>query len=508
MASDSKATDLQTTILLMQEEIDRLTSPPYATGTVLNIGKKTARISVDGSGVHEIPAADTKKAKVQRGSRVVLNPMSKAIIGTSEFDELSGEIATVDEIVGNRLRVQNKGESYLVLNSVEGVRLGDEVILDPSKIMALERFSKKKTKYVLEEVPEAPWSNIGGLEETLTKIRQEVEEPFKYREIFERYGRKPVKGILLYGPPGCGKTMIGKSIAYNLSQISGNATGKGANGHFIKINGPEILDKWIGNSEATIRKIYEAARETASENGGPVVVFIDEAESVLKTRGSGISTDIYDSIVPQFLAEMDGLNGHSNVMTVLATNREDIIDPAVLRDGRVDRRIKVPRPSQEGASKIFQIYLEDKPLQDSRKKENSPAELSARLAEGIYDDKNIIYAVVHPNQGILGNFLYRHLVSGAMIKGIVDRASNYAIQREINRGKKGISRFDLDMSVRDELIEQADFTQALVRGDWEDVFGSEGRQYQRAHTQGYLVLENMLKNKSTEPTKSQGGKTK
>lgn len=466
--------------------------------------KKTARISVDGQGVYEIPTSDARKANVERGTRVVLNPASKAIIGKSEFDELSGEVATVDEIMGNRLRVQNKGESYIVLNSVKGVNAGDEVVLDPSRAMALERFSRKKTKYALEEVPIAPWSNIGGLEDTLTKIRQEVEEPFKHKEVFERYGRKPVKGILLYGPPGCGKTMIGKSIAYNLSQISVNGKGKNSAGHFIKINGPEILDKWVGNSEATIRRIYEAAREVVAENGSPVVIFIDEAEAVLKTRGSGISTDIYDSIVPQFLAEMDGLNGHSNIITVLATNREDILDPAILRDGRVDRRIKVPRPSKTGASEIFQIYLGDKPLQSCSK---DPATLSEKLARDIYDDKNVVYSVVHPNQGLLGHFLYRHLVSGAMVKGIVDRASSYAIQREISKGKRGISNADLDLAVRDELAEQAGFTQALVRDDWEDVFGSQGRQYQKAHMQGYLVLENMLKNGS-HSTKSQGGKTK
>jgi proteasome-associated ATPase len=298
--------------------------------------------------------------------------------------------------------------------------------------------------------------------------------------------------------------MIGKSIAYNLSQVSAGSKGKGSNGHFIKINGPEILDKWVGNSEATIRRIYESAREVASENGSPVVVFIDEAEAVLKTRGSGISTDVYDSIVPQFLAEMDGLNGHSNIITVLATNREDILDPAILRDGRVDRRISVPRPSQKGAGEIFQIYLKDKPLQADSK---NTAEASERLASNIYDGKNVVYSVVHPNQGVLGSFLYRHLVSGAMIKGIVDRASNYAIQREIANGKKGISRIDLDRAVSDELAEQAGFTQALVRDDWEDVFGSQGRQYQKAHMQGYIVLENMLKNKS-HSTKSQGGKTK
>ena len=503
MGRDQQSEDMRTTVLLMQEEIDRLSSPPYVSGTVLEIGKKTARISVKDQGIYEIPAIDAKKAKVKRGSRVILHPTTKALLGNSEFDELIGEVATVDEVLGNRLRVQSKGEQYIVLSSLEGVKTGDEVVLDPSRAMALERFSRKRTKYALEEVPTAPWSNIGGLEDILDKIRREVEDPFKHREIFARYGRKPIKGVLLYGPPGCGKTMIGKSIAYNLSQISGNGKAD-SKGHFIRINGPEILDKWVGNSEATIRRIYEAARETASENGSPVVVFIDEAEAVLKTRGSGISTDVYDSIVPQFLAEMDGLNGHSNIITVLATNREDIIDPAILRDGRVDRRIKVHRPTQNGAAEIFQIYLTGKPFQ---KGSNNPRELATKLASDIYDCDNFVYSVVHPNQGVLGKFLYRHLVSGAMIKGIVDRASSYAIQREINKGSKGISRVDLDLAVKDELAEQVGFTQALVRDDWENVFGAEGAQYQRAHMQGYLVLESNLKNGS-HSTKSKGGKTK
>jgi len=503
MARNQEIEEMQRTILFMQEELDRLKSPPFMSGTVLDVGKKAARISIDGAGIYEIPFDEGLKQKVKRGSRVVLNPMTKSIISYSEFASLGGEIATVDEVLKDRLKVQNKGEFYVVLNSVTEVRPGDEVMLDPSKAVAVERFSRKKTRYALEEVPVAPWTNIGGLEDTITEIKQEIEEPFIHKEVFARYGRRPAKGILLYGPPGCGKTMIAKSIAYSLAQVNRGASTTSTNGHFIKINGPEILDKWVGNSEANIRRIYEAAREAASENGSPVVVFIDEAESVLKTRGSGVSTDVYDSIVPQFLAEMDGLNGHNNVITVLATNREDIIDPAILRDGRVDRRIKVPRPSQKGASEIFQIYLGDKPLQTGLfglgKKDAGKA--SERLAEGIYDDRKIAYAVVHPANGVLGNFQYRHLMSGAMIKGIVDRASTYAIQREIKDGKAGISQQDLERSVGEEFMEHAGFAQTLVRDDWEDVFRGQGRQYQKACEQGYLVLENMLKISAQNSTK-------
>ena len=503
MARDEKVEEMQRTILLLQDELERLKSPPFMSGTILDVSPKATRISIDGAGIYEIPSNKSLRQKVKRGSRVVLNPITKSIIDYSEFTSLGGEVATVDEVLNDRLRVQNKGESYIVLSSVERVKPGDEVMLDPSRAVAVERFSRKKTRYALEEVPVAPWNNIGGLEETITKVRQEIEEPFIHKEVFEKYGRKPVKGILLYGPPGCGKTMIAKSIAYNLAQVNKRTGATSTNGHFIKVNGPEILDKWIGNSEANIRRIYEAAREAASENGSPVVVFIDEAESVLKTRGSGISTDVYDSIVPQFLAEMDGLNGHNNVITVLATNREDIIDPAILRDGRVDRRIKVPRPNQKGASEIFQIYLGDKPLQSGlfglRKGDVEKA--SERLAEKIYNDKNIAYAIVHPANGVLGNFHYRHLMSGAMIKGIVDRASTYAIQREIRSGKTGISQEDLERSVREEFVEHADFAQTLVRDDWEDVFGGQGRQYQEACPRGYFILENMLKNSAQNPTK-------
>src|SRR3989344_1970960 len=317
MGRDERLEEMQKTILLLQEELERLKTPPFMSGTILDVGQKTARVPIDNAGIYEIPCYEGLRQKVRRGSRVVLNPMTKSVIDHSEFASLGGEVVTVEEVLNDRLKVQSKGDSYIVLNSIEVVKPSDTVMLDPSKAVAVERFSAKKTKYAFEEVPVAPWTNIGGLEETIAKIKQEIEEPFIHKEVFAKYGRRPAKGILLYGPPGCGKTMIGKSIAYNLAQAAGDTKGTKTNGHFIKINGPEILDKYVGNSEATIRRIYEAARETAEGNGSPVVVFIDEAEAVLKARGSGISSDVYDSIVPQFLAEMDGLNGHSNIITVL-----------------------------------------------------------------------------------------------------------------------------------------------------------------------------------------------
>ena len=499
MAKSPREEELEKTILLMEEELERLSRPPYVTGTVLDFGNKTARVSVDRAGVYEVASSDGLKKKYKRGARVVLNPATKAVVDLSEFDCSTGEVVVADEVIGDKLKVTSKGEPRVIFSFLEGVKAGDEVLLDPSGVLAIQKLNTQKTKYSLEEVPDAPWSNIGGLEDTIDKIRAEVEEPFAHREVFARYGRQPAKGILLFGPPGCGKTLIAKSIAYNLSKINGN--GKNGKGHFVSVKGPEILEKWVGNSEANIRRIYGAARRTAEETQSPVVVFIDEAESVFKSRGTGISTDVYDSIVPQFLAELDGFNGNGNVITVLATNREDILDSAVLRDGRVDRKIKVPRPSEEGAREIFGIYLKGKPIQAGFLPVRKEKKLADAVVEDIYSPENTVYNVISPRDGVLGQFSHRHMISGAMIKGMVDRACGYAIRREISGGKKGLSQEDLELAVREEFSENMGFAQALVRDDWESVFGARGRYYQDLCRQGYLVLE-----KTDGEIKSQEGK--
>ncbi len=530
---DKEKEELRKTVILLEEEVCALRSPPYLPATILDTKNGSMRVVTDSGEIYEIPTPKEsskevyetrvpaslgdgmpqvnfeggqgkKQKKAQKsnakrsepveekykcGRRVILNPMTKAIVGYSEFSSTGGEVVGVEEILEGKIRVLSKGEPRIVLNSVEGVKVGDEVMLDPRGAIAVYRFEKKKTRYALEEIPTAPWDKIGGLEAAIGKIKAEIEDPFAHKEIFEKYGRKPAKGILLYGPPGCGKTLIAKSIAYNLAKAVGKDGG--ANGHFIKVNGPEILDKWVGNSEANIRRIYQAARETASGNGSPVVVFIDEAEAVLKTRGSGISTDVYDSIVPQFLAEMDGLNGEANVITILASNREDIIDPAILRDGRVDRRINIPRPNQEGTSEIFLIYLKGKPIS----KKGDPKAIADEMAAEIFKKDNIVYSLVSKD-GVMGNFLYSHLISGAMIRGIVDRACGYAIHRELEKGASGITKEDLEKATREEFLEHTGFAQALVKEDWENVFGSIGRQYEQAYKQGYLILENILKGTS------------
>jgi len=486
---------LRREVLILQDELERLQRHPFISGTVLDLGRKSLRVSVDNAQIFEVPLDLKLAKKVKRGSRVILSPSTHAVVDYSEFTSLSGEVTTVDEILdANRIRVQNSGKDHIIFSAVEGLKPGDEVMLDPSKALAIELFARKKTKYALEEIPVSPWDNLGGLEDVIKEIKQEIEDPFKHRKIYERYTRKPIKGILLYGPPGCGKTAIAKSIAYSLSQINKKSKNS-SKGYFIKVDGPEILEKWVGNSEANIRRIYSAARDSASETGGPVIVFVDEAEAILRTRGTSNSTEIYDSIVPQFLAEMSGIHEGSNVITILATNREDIIDSAVLRDERIDRRIRIPRPNKLGASEIFKIYLKDKPLQSVIFGFDTLdiSKISSSLAETIYDEKNIAYAVVHPKEGVLGKFLYKHLVSGAMIKGIVDRASTYAIQREIHGGERGISQGDLETALNESFMSHSGFVQSLVRDDWKDVFGSQGERYKKACESNYLVLEDLIK---------------
>ena len=475
--------DKDKTIAFLQGELERISSPPYVAGTLLTLGEKTARVAVDGKGAQEVPLTEGIKEKFKIGSRVVLNPGSYAIIDSSEFPHTYGDTVTVEGVEENRLRVISKGEPKYVLNSLPDLKSGDEVLLDHTGSIAVEKFSKKKTKYALEEVPVAPWDRIGGLEGVITKIKTEIESPLKHPEIYERHGKKPIKGILLLGPPGCGKTMIAESIAYTVSEIKKQQGIE--NGHFIRVNAPEILDKWLGNSEANIRRIYEAARESGA------IVFIDEAEAILKARGTGISSDIFDTIVPQFLGEMNGFgsNDKAPVMTILATNRDDIIDPAILRDERIDLKLNIPRPDRNGAKQIFGIYLSKKPLKEGAEK---IAEYSEMLTSSLYDNNRLVYTVVSPGKGALGNFSPRHILSGAMIKGIVERADSYSIEREISGGEAGVTKEDLSKALEEKLRENAGFPQALVRTDWEDVFGSQGRQYQTSYNQGYLVLENML----------------
>jgi proteasome-associated ATPase len=253
------------------------------------------------------------------------------------------------------VKIEDAGLERVLQTSV-GVKVGDGILVDASRSVVVQNIGNTSKAYKIDKVPEVPWSTIGGLENTISTIRQAIEDPVKYREIYAKFpNKKNAQGLLLYGPAGCGKTMLGKAVAYNLALSKKERDGGELNGYFMYVAGPEFLQKFVGTGEAKVREMFATARETAAENGDPVVIFIDEPEAVLKKRGSGISSDASDSIVNQMLCELDGLRSRDNIYLILASNREDIIDPAILRPGRIDKKIYVPRPSKESAGKIFEI---------------------------------------------------------------------------------------------------------------------------------------------------------
>src|SRR5918999_3336518 len=249
-------------------------------------------------------------------------------------------------------------------------RVGDSLLYDPRSGHVLERLPKEEIEeLVLEEIPDVTYANIGGLGTQIEDIRDAVEMPFLYAELFREHQLRPPKGVLLYGPPGCGKTLIAKAVANSLAQQVREKTGReGVHSYFLNVKGPELLNKYVGETERQIRVIFQRAKEKAQE-GFPVIVFFDEMDSIFRIRGSGISSDVENTIVPQLLSEIDGVETLKNVMVIGASNREDLIDPAILRPGRLDVKIKIERPDHGAAADIMSKYLTiDIPIHDDEVK--------------------------------------------------------------------------------------------------------------------------------------------
>jgi proteasome-associated ATPase len=431
--------------------------------------------------------------ELSTGARVKVND-AYAVVGHLPASGNGGIIKVGDVLENNRLRVGSDtpgSEGRIVLRGEvlkeTKIDTGDEVRLDPSGRVALEHFARQESRdYFLEQVPEIPWEKVGGQEQAIKLIRDTIEQPLLYPEIFEKFDKKPIKGILLYGPPGCGKTLLGKATAYNLTKEYSKRTGKDVKEYFMAISGPKILNMWLGETERIVREIFRTAREKAKE-GRLVFIFMDEAESVLRTRSSGRYLNISNTVVPQFCAELDGLQSLENVVLMLTSNRPDYIDPAVLRPERIDRKVKINRPDKMATMQILGIYLHDNiPLDpELLKKYNGEVECArAELIEALTDhiwskSKANEFLKVFLRNGSSETLYHKDLVSGALLKSVVDRAKDYAIKRaiaDVSSGNTsipkhpntahGVGLADLIQAAEQEYKENEIFPKGDTQEDW------------------------------------------
>ena len=405
----------------------------------------------------------------------------------------SGDVVSLKEVLadGSRALISSRGEEERIVDladSVQGqtLRSGDSLLLDSRANLVLERLPRPEVDdLLLEEVPDVTYEDIGGLNGQIEQITDAVELPYLHQNLFREYDLPAPKGILLYGPPGCGKTLIAKAVANSLAKKVAEASGdEKAQSFFINVKGPELLNKYVGETERQIRQIFQRAREKASE-GWPVIVFFDEMESLFRTRGSGISSDMESTVVPQLLAEIDGVEGLRNVIVIGASNREDLIDPAILRPGRLDVKIKIHRPDETAASSIFETYLtNDLPLDTLEIDELGGGEpdktvrvMIERTVEEMYraDESNRFLEVTYQN-GDKEIMYFKDFASGAMIENIVRRSKKNAIKRSIATGSYGIRLDDLLGSIRQEYREHEDLPNTTNPDDWAKISGKKGER--------------------------------
>ncbi|MFF0543936.1 proteasome ATPase [Nocardia thailandica] len=494
-------------LVALREEVDRLGQPPSGYGIVIHAyDDQTVDVFTSGRKMRLTCSPNIEAETLEYGQTVRLNE-ALTVVEAGRFEAI-GEIGTLREILddGRRALVVGHADEERVVwlagplakvaenddlddpdSPIRKLRPGDSLLVDTKAGFAFERVPKAEVEdLVLEEVPDVDYTDIGGLGRQIEQIRDAVELPFLHKDLFREYALRPPKGVLLYGPPGCGKTLIAKAVANSLAKKIAEARGedaKEAKSFFLNIKGPELLNKFVGETERHIRIIFQRAREKASE-GTPVIVFFDEMDSIFRTRGSGVSSDVETTVVPQLLSEIDGVEGLENVIVIGASNREDMIDPAILRPGRLDVKIKIERPDAESAQDIFSKYLtENLPLHESDLDEfdgDKAACVDAmieKVVERMYaeSDDNRFLEVTYAN-GDKEVLYFKDFNSGAMIQNIVDRAKKYAIKSVLDTGNPGLRIQHLFDSIVDEFAENEDLPNTTNPDDWARISGKKGER--------------------------------
>ncbi len=483
--------DAREQIVSLKAEIDRLAQPPGGYGVFLEkLDDGVADIAVSGRKMRVATSPDVTLDDLVAGQEVMLNEAMN-VVGVREFERL-GEIVMFKEILDDRERalVLGRADEERVVMLAEplrdkNLRAGDSLLLEPKSGYVYEVIPKSEVEeLVLEEVPDIDYADIGGLGSQIDLIRDAVELPYLHPDLFREHELAAPKGILLYGPPGCGKTLIAKAVANSLAKKVAERTGsEEGRSYFLNIKGPELLNKYVGETERHIRLVFQRAREKASE-GTPVIVFFDEMDSLFRTRGSGVSSDVENTIVPQLLSEIDGVESLENVIVIGASNREDMIDPAILRPGRLDVKIKIERPDAESARDIMSKYLTPNlPLHpdDLAEHDGSAAAACAamiqRTVERMYSDaeENQFLEVTYAD-GDKEVLYFKDFNSGAMIENIVARAKKMAIKDFLDSGVKGIQMTHLLDSCVDEFRENEDLPNTTNPDDWARISGKKGER--------------------------------